>query len=211
MQIDTPMQNMKNADRALRQIASNTLKAMNLVTNTSVTDLANKVRLHRTNISTFINQDRLEVLGWSSIRRLLRVYGFDMREDGLSIRESEACPAIAYPHCDAVEQGLTRLIAILKSSGMQCQFRTFEVGSDESGLDAFPCGGLLFAQFDGKIWAAIALDRMSSELADFFANADEISRPDPILVPEEQYMSWEDSAPHRGEVLHFFKTEVAEK
>jgi hypothetical protein len=202
---------MKDKDIALRQIASDTLKAMCLVTNTSMTDLANRIRLHRTNIATFINQDRLYVLGWSTIRRLLRVYGFDIRDDGLSIRESEACPAIAYPHTDAVAQGLTRLIEILKSSGMQCQFRAFEVGSNDSGLHAFPSGGLLFAQFDGKIWAAIGLDRMSSELGDFFANADEVSRPDPILVHEEQFLSWEDSAPHRSEVVGFFKTEDAKK
>lgn len=197
---------MKDNDKALRQIASDTLKAMNLITNTSVTDLANKVRLHRTNVSTFINQDRLHVLGWPTIRRLLRIFGFAIQEDGLTIRESESCPVIAYPHTDAIEQGLTALIGILKSSGMKCQFRTFEIGSDDLGVEPFNSGGLIFAEYDKRVWTAIGLERQGSQLQDFFNNQEEVKVADPILIHEEQFMSWEDSTPHRSEVLQYFKS-----
>lgn len=192
----------KTNEKALRMQAAALLRAMNKVTGTSAAEVARKVGLHKGNISAFINQSRVELLGLATISALLRMYGFEMREDRIHVRKSESCPTISYPVTDDVISGIHELATLMQLLGMPCSYRPFLLGSDSQGLNAFHTGGLFFAKDADEIWAAISLDR-GSDLADCVKSDDAVTVRAELLLHEDQFEEWRDSTPHRSEVVQF--------
>ncbi len=197
----------KSEEKALRAQASTLLRAMNKVTGTSAAEMARRVGLHKGNISAFVNQSRVELLGWASISNLLRMFGFKIQDGAIRVRASESCPVITYPVTDEVISGLHELAAQMALLGMRCSFRPFQIGSDTQGLDAFHSGGLLFASDDQNTWTAISLDRTPT-IYECMQTEMEVSVRPEILLHEEQFEEWCDSSPHKSEVVQYCKLEA---
>lgn len=197
----------KSNQKELRSQAASLLRAMNKLTGTSAAEMARKVGLHKGNISGFVNQGRVELLGSATISSLLRMYGFEFRDDTIGVRAGEACPVITYPVTDEVTSGLHELIAQLQQLGMKCGFRPIQIGSDDHGLDPDFSGGLLFSTDGQNIWAAISLERGPALYQCARAEA-ELRLCAEILLPEDQFEEWRDSSPHRSEVADLCKFEA---
>lgn len=190
----------KSEEKALRAEASALLRAMNKVTGTSAAEMARRIGLHKGNISAFVNQSRVELLGWATIANLLRMYGFEFRDNSIRVRPSESCPVITYPVTDEVTSGLHELAMQMRQLGMPCTYRPFQIGSDTQGLEPYLSGGLLFASDGQNIWTAISLDR-DSALSECARTEAELAMGPEILLHEDQFEGWRDSAPHRHEVV----------
>ena len=192
--------------RELRTIATELIREMNKITGITTADQARRLNLHKGNVAACINQGRIQALGRDTIDSLLRMYGFEFGEKEISIRESEACPVFhPRPLTDEMKNGLKAVVNRLRSLGLQCSFRPFNV--ETVVYEIYQLGGILFAT-DGekRIWACVALNsEKDGDLVPLFEELGCVINP-PVPIREDAIESWLDSAPHRSELLKYWMT-----
>lgn len=205
LQHGTSMQT--KTDHELRTIAAELIRNMNKVTGTTTTYQAQMLGLHKANVAACINQGRVENLGWKSISRLLRTYGFEVSDDGIHIRHSESCPVFfPFPFTDEMKDGLKTVVNNLRSFGLKCYF--FPLILDDELPDITEVGGILYAIEGKEIWACIALSGHGfPNLAPFFrTELKALPKLNRLKISVKLFESWCDSPPHKTEVVHFFKS-----
>ena len=196
-----------STDIELRVQAIELIRDINAVTGITTADQARLLNLHKVNVSATINQGRVKNLGWDSISRLLRMYGFEKSNDQIRIRESEACPVIAPgPFDDRAKHSIETLVVRLRQLGLTCAFVTFLTSGDNTH-GPLEQGGALIAYDNERTWACVSLtEHYRGELRKTF---DELGCCVPhavfIDVNIDVLESWSDSPPHRSELLKFIE------
>jgi len=196
-------------DRELRVEATELIRDINAITGITSADQARRLGLHKANVSSCINQGRVENLGWGSIGALLRMYGFEKGQERLQVRASEACPVILPgPLSEEAKAGLSAVVARLKRLGLTCWFHAFVVHSEVTG--DVERGGILSAHDDDRAWACVAFTGGAhGELARHFETLGCLPETYRLSISDEQFESWFDSPPHRSELLKFLEDSQA--
>ena len=192
-------------DRELRVDATELIRDLNAVTGITTADQARRLNLHKANVSATINQGRVQNLGWQSIGSLLRMFGFEKGDDGIRIRDSEACPVIAPgPLDEQAKQAMGNLVARLRYLGLTCFFHAFVVNDEVTG--DVERGGILTAHDEERVWACVSFTGNShGELTKIFEELGCLRDAHRLPIRGELFDSWFDSPPHRSELLDFFE------
>jgi hypothetical protein len=199
-----------STDIELRVQAIELIRDINAVTGITTADQARLLNLHKVNVSATINQGRVKNLGWDSISRLLRMYGFEKSNNQIRIRNSEACPVMA-PGLfdDRAKQSIGALVSRLRQLGLTCVFVTFLTSGDHT-LGPLEQGGALIAYDNERTWACVSLnEHYRGELRETFdALGCCVANAAFIDVSIDVLESWADSPPHRSELLKFIERSV---
>jgi hypothetical protein len=192
-------------DQELRAIAAELIRDMNKITGITTADQARMLGLHKANVAACINQGRVENLGWQSIGRLLRTYGFESSAGEIHIRDSEACPIFASrPFTDEIKNALTNVVSRLRSFGMTCSF--YQIVVDYQKFGKYEFAGVLLAKHGDKRWACVTLSSDSKEyLTPCFDELSCLPGEHKLKMDKELFESWCDSPPHRSEVMSFYE------